>query len=301
MTDEDERPAIAVLFADISGSVGIYASKGDTVAFKLNDSCLRIIEGEVANNRGRAIKRAGDAVLAVFDSAADAVQAATGMVTATDDPAGVFSKEGVLVRVGISYGTVVEAEGDVYGDQVNVAARLTSLAGPGEILLTDSVYNVLSSEMQEAARLINQVALRGRAISVPVYRYRWTLEEDATIMNVGPASGATQAKAPRPVLSVTQGARDFDVEPARPKLRIGRKQDNELVIEDDVVSRHHAEIALRGDKFVLTDRSMNGTKVSVENGPTLRVCREEVVLSGSGQISFGEEGGPVLQYRIEFR
>jgi class 3 adenylate cyclase len=299
MVDEHPRPPIAVLFADISGSVGIYASKGDTVAFKLNDSCLRIIEGEVSKNSGREIKRAGDAVLAVFDSPADAVRAATGMVIATDDPAGVFCKEGVLVRVGISYGTVVESEGDVYGDQVNIAARLTSLAGPGEILLTDAVYNALSREMQEPARLINQIALRGRTVTVPVYRYRWMLEEDATMMNAGPA--AAPAKAPRPVLSVMRGTETFEVEPSRPKLRIGRKQDNELVIDHDVVSRHHAEIALRGDKFVLTDRSMNGTKVSVENGPTLRVCREEMILVGSGQIALGEEGGPVLQYRIELR
>jgi class 3 adenylate cyclase len=299
MVDEHQRPSIAVLFADISGSVGIYASKGDTVAFKLNDSCLRIIEGEVRKNTGREIKRAGDAVLAVFDSPSDAVRAATGMVVATDDPTGVFCKEGVLVRVGISYGTVVEADGDVYGDQVNIAARLTSLAGPGEILLTDGVYNALSRDMQEASRLINQIALRGRAVSVPVYRYRWTLEEDATIMNVG--STAAPAKGPRPILSVKRGSESFAVEPERPKLRIGRKQDNELVIDDDVVSRHHAEIALRGDKFVLTDRSMNGTTVSVHNGPTLRVCREEMVLVGSGQIAFGEEGGPVLEYCIEFR
>jgi hypothetical protein len=209
--------------------------------------------------------------------------------------------EGVLVRLGISFGTVVEAVGDVYGDLFNVAARLTSLAGPGEILVTGETYNALSSDMQDAARLINQIALRGRAISVPVYRYRWNLEEDATMMNVAPRPGAVPVKERRPVLSVTHGARSLDVEPDRPKLRIGRKQDNELVIEDDVVSRYHAEIALRGDKFVLTDRSMNGTKVTVENGPTLRVCREEVLLTGSGEISFGEDGGPVLQYRIEFR
>lgn len=299
MADEHPRPSIAVLFADISGSVGIYASKGDTVAFKLNDSCLRILEGEVTKYSGREIKRAGDAVLAVFDSPVEAVRAATGMVLATDDPGDVFCKEGVLVRVGISYGKVVESEGDVYGDQVNIAARLTSLAGPGEILLTDGVYNALSRDMQEAARLINQINLRGRAVSVPVYRYRWTLEEDATMMNAGPV--AAPVKGPRPILSVTRGGQSFEVEAERPKLRIGRKPDNELVIEDDVVSRHHAEISLRGDKFVLTDRSMNGTTVSVDNGPTLRVCREEMVLVGSGQILLGEEGGPVLAYRIELR
>lgn len=299
MVDEHPRPSIAVLFADISGSVGIYASKGDTVAFKLNDSCLRILEGEVVKYGGREIKRAGDAVLAVFDTPADAIRAATGMVLATDDPNDVFCKEGVLVRVGISYGKVVESEGDVYGDQVNIAARLTSLAGPGEILLTDGVYNTLSRDMQEAARLINQINLRGRALSVPVYRYRWAVEEDATMMNAGPASAS--AKAPRPILSVKRGGQSFEVESDRPKLRIGRKQDNELVIEDDVVSRHHAEISLRGDKFVLTDRSMNGTTVSVDNGPTLRICREEMVLVGRGQIVLGEEGGPAFEYCIEFR
>jgi len=77
---EPERGATAVLFADISGSVSLYEDRGDTVGFALNDKCLKIVEGNVADQGGRVIKRAGDAVIAAFDSATSAVRAASDMM-----------------------------------------------------------------------------------------------------------------------------------------------------------------------------------------------------------------------------
>ncbi len=288
--DDDRRPA-TVIFADISGSVGIYATKGDTVAFQLNSQCLQILETEVRRCKGQVIKRAGDAILAIFECAEEAVQAAASMVAAAGEPASGLGTHGVRVRVGISHGPVVRSEGDVYGDQVNIAARLVSIAGPDEILLSGAVYEALSAAARAPAHLIDELSLRGRPLSVPAYRYLWRVD-DATVSLPG------RMPVTRAVLTLTRGPDTFVVDQDRPKLRIGRAPDNDLVLGRGMVSRYHAEIALRGDKFTLADRSTNGTEVRVDGGPVLRICRDEMMLVGNGQIAMGEAGGEALRYEI---
>jgi adenylate cyclase len=89
------------------------------------------------------------------------------------------------------------------------------------------------------------------------------------------------------------------VGPERPRINLGRDPDNDICIEDDVVSRNHAEIVLLGDRFVLIDRSTNGTYVYADNGPMLRLVREEIVLASAGRIVLGvEEMSQSIRYRV---
>ena len=291
MSEPSSRTPTAVLFADISGSVSIYADRGDTVAFRLNDACLSLLEESVEGRGGRVIKRAGDAILAEFDAAEEAVAAALEMLGAVAAPESGLKDEGIHVRVGVSYGTVVHSEGDIYGDRVNVAARLVALAGPGEILLSGSAYEILPMAMQESAQRIDQIALRGHSTPIPVFRY---LQQgsDATV------SSPTMRPASRASLKLSFGDRTLMIDAAHPKLRVGRAEDNDLTIADAVVSRHHVEIAMRGDKFFLADRSTNGTEVTVEDGPPMRLCREEIALVGSGRIVLGGKQANLLEYDI---
>jgi adenylate cyclase len=291
MPDDASRTPTSVLFADISGSVSMYADRGDTVAFRLNDTCLSLIEETVTRHSGRVIKRAGDAVLAEFGDAAGAVLAAVEMIVAVSSPAAGLKDEGIRVRVGLSYGTVVHSEGDIYGDRVNIAARLVSLAGADEILISGPLYEALPLAMQESARMIDQISLRGHREPMRVFRY---LEQpsDATV-SMGP-----RPRGSRATLEVRHGEEAWTVDADHPKLRIGRSTDNDVVIARSVVSRNHAEIVLRGDKFLLVDRSTNGTVVKVEDGPDLRACREELVLVGEGSILLGASAEAALAYRI---
>ena len=129
---------ITVIFADISGSTMLCAVRGDETAYKLVSTCLNILESEVDRFGGRVIKRVGDAILAVFDAAEPAVHSAQGMQMALEAPGSEVHAEGVRVRVGIATGTAVLDAGDIYGDVVNVAARLTSLAGADEVFMVST-------------------------------------------------------------------------------------------------------------------------------------------------------------------
>jgi adenylate cyclase len=283
---------VAVVFADISGSTLLYAMRGDEEAFRLTSSCLNLVQEEVEAHGGRIVKRLGDALLAVFESGAGAVHAAAALQRRMEDPQCDLHEEGVHVRVGIGCGSAVLDDGDVYGDVVNVAARLVSLAGAGEILLSEGAYESLPVPMHESLRLIDRIAIRGRPDRVLVYEYIWQ-GEDVTA-SVGP-----RRSEPAWILEIRFGEHLFLVGPQRPRLMIGRTAENDISIDLDVVSRWHAEVSMRGDKFVLVDSSTNGTYVRVENGPLLRVCRDEITLTGKGEIMPGREDAPAVGYSLK--
>ena len=283
--------AVTVLFADITASTRLYFERGDVNAFALASSCLDVIDTQVRSAGGRVVKRLGDGVLAVFQIPAHAVAAAVQIRLAMADKAGTPGCEGVQVRSGIAAGEAVLAADDVYGDTVNVAARLATLADADEIFLSGRVYETLPADLRAQVRPFDQLTLRNRPGSVLVYELVRE-EQDATVgapLRIG-ASGVT--------LEIGHGERLFVVGPERPKLTIGRRVGCDIHLEHDMVSRIHAEIALRRDKFVLNDRSRNGTYVYVDNGPVVRVSREEIVLSGSGRLVAGIETSAPIRYRL---
>jgi class 3 adenylate cyclase len=294
MADEKHKAPLTpltVMFADITGSTTLYAQRGDATAFALASTCLDQLETEITASGGRVIKRLGDGVLAVFDLPLRAVEAAVRIRNALADPNANMAREGVRVRVGIASGPAVLADDDVYGDTVNVASRLMNLAGVDEIFLSGKAYEALPPALRAQMRVIDQLLLRNRPAPVLVYELA-RQEEDATV------SVGVRMRASASTMEITHGEHLFVVGPERPKVTIGRHANSDIRVEHEMVSRTHAEVTLRGDKFVLVDRSTNGTYVYIDRGPMLRVVREELVLSGGGRIVPGVETDEPILYRV---
>jgi adenylate cyclase len=287
----DQPGSLTVLFADMTGSTLLYALRGNEAAFTLTSRCLVLLEEHVRATGGLVIKRIGDAVLATFETAAAAVSAAVGMHIALDDARCAADGEDVHVRVGISTGAAVLDAGDVYGDVVNVAARLVSLAGADEIFLAGESYEALPPAMRDSIRLIDQLALRGRPNAVVVYEYLWKTE-GATI------SAAPATRTGGAVLEVRYGSLTIAVGPERPRVTLGRDEENDIAVPEQVVSRHHADVVVRGDKFLIIDRSTNGTYVVTEGGQSFRLNREELALSVSGRIYLGSKRLEPVRYQL---
>jgi len=295
MTDQaarDQLTPVTVLFVDISGSTTLYAERGDTAAFGLTMTCLELVGTEVKAAGGRLLRQVGDGVLSVFDQPANALRAAIQIIQTIEDPARPLAHEGIRVRAGLSSGLAVLLEDDVYGDVANVAARLVGRADAGEIFLSGKVYEALPPELQAKVQLIDQMLLRNRPAEVLVYKY----VADNRLANI---RGRARRRASTAAMEVRHGDVLLVVGPERPRVSIGRDPANDIRVEGDLVSRHHAEIVLRGDRFVLVDRSTNGTCVYADNGPMLRVVREELVLTGTGRIVLGVEETPQpILYRV---
>ena len=294
MTQPDSRGTltpVTVLFADITASTTLYAQRGDVTAFALASECLDQVDTGIAAAGGRVLKRLGDGVLALFDNPTQAVRAAVALRTALSAPDTTVWREGVRVRFGISCGPAMLVRDDVFGDVVNVAARLTTLAGGDEIFLSGKVYELLSPDLRGGVRLIDQLTLRNRPGSVLVYEFVGE-EVDSTV------SLGSRLRTSTAVMEVVFGEQLFVIGPERPRITIGRHVEHDIRIDHEAVSRHHADLALRSDRFVVVDQSTNGTYIHVDRGPVLRVVREEVALSGSGRIVPGIEPTPPIQFRI---
>lgn len=284
MTDQGARDLtpVTVVFVDISGSTTLYAQRGDAAAYGLTVACLELVGAEIKAGGGSVLRQLGDGVLAVFADALQAVRAAIEIQHATADPACSLAREGVRVRSGISSGMAVLQGGDVYGDVANVAARLVGRADAGEIFVSGSAYEHLPAELRAQMQLIDQMLLRNRPDAVPVYKYAPSSPLNTIRTPLRPRTAAT-------TLEVHYRGTRLVIGMQRPQLRIGRDAVNDICIDDAAVSRSHAEIAMRGDRFMLIDRSSNGTCVYANHSPMLRLVRDELALTGTGRITLGRD------------
>jgi adenylate cyclase len=164
------RKLAAVLYADVAGYARATGEDEDGTHRLLSDY-LDLFASAVARHGGRVMHYAGDALLATFAAAVDAMRTAE----AVQDE--VAARNSVLpparrveFRIGVNLGDVIEDRGDVYGNGVNVAARLASLADPGGICVADAVRVAVAQNLPLRYESIGEQALKN--ISEPVRAYR---------------------------------------------------------------------------------------------------------------------------------
>lgn len=139
---------LAILAADGVGYSRLM-SLDDRGTLAALDAARAVLRHQIESRGGRVIDMAGDSVLAVFETATGAVNAALGaQAELTADSVHVSPERQLLFRIGVHLGDVIEkADGTVYGDGVNIAARLQSLAQPGGILVSQSVQGVVQGRV----------------------------------------------------------------------------------------------------------------------------------------------------------
>lgn len=276
------------MFADLVGSTRLYETLGDTEALRVVSVVMEKLESLAQSHGGRVVKTIGDEVMVVFPSATAAAVAATAMMREME-----FGVPGVdfplQLRIGLHHGPVLEAEnGDVFGDTVNTAARLVRLAKPGQIMTSGPAVAEFTPFFKDASRNLERFSLKGKLEAFSVFELLWSEPENATVLSGRESIAslmANLASGRRLTLSCPQGALTLDAN--RPLACFGRAPDCDVVVDNPRVSRQHARIELRRDKFVLVDESSNGTYVRFNGRDELLLRREELVLYGSGSIGFG--------------
>jgi adenylate cyclase len=265
-----------------------------------------VLTERVRTNGGRLVKTLGDGMVCQFKEPDGAFRAACEMqVAAVDAEPGPDPK--LSIKVGFTWGPVVSEGGDVFGDTVNVCARLVALANPNQVLTTQETVEGLSPGLRERCRHLYPLKVRGRVTEVKVCDVLWRAG-DADITKAFTRSGlqaAAKATARKWILKVTYAGNTTVVESSA-SVKLGRDDTNDVVINSSLASRVHARIYGRGDKFVIADQSSNGTFVMIDgNTRELRLRREEATLGERGYIGFGgpasSHGEHVVRYRLESR
>jgi adenylate cyclase len=142
MSDErTERRLAAILAADVAGYSRLIGQNEARTLARLRAYRREVIEPEISGHRGRLVKTTGDGFLVEFSSALEALRCATGIQQQmAERNAGVADDERIDLRVGINVGDVVVENADIFGDGVNVAARLEEFAAPGGICVSGRVH-----------------------------------------------------------------------------------------------------------------------------------------------------------------
>ena len=291
-------PRRAVLFADICGSTALFERLGDQGGQRLVDRVLEAMSRLVKLNQGRVVKRLGDAVLADFERAGACLSAAAqihGQLPQTVD----WSEEvsPLSLHSGAHWGRVIPVGSDIYGDAVNVAARLAELAGPGQILTSEQTVQVLEPEHQAGTRFVTCLNLRGRKREVKVYEMLWDTG-GLTVLSPLPPD------LPRPrggSLRLELGGLALEVNQDQLQVNLGRGPQNHLVLDRAWVSRAHARVELRRGRFLLVDFSSNGTFLQPQGGKLVYVKQDQASLEGRGVITLGRPPGPENPDRISYR
>src|SRR5229473_4596728 len=187
----ETRKLAAILAADVVGYSRLAGADEDRTLARLRALRSDLIDPTIAVHKGRVVKRTGDGSLIEFRSVVDAVRCAievqNGMV---ERNAGLPTERRIEFRVGIHLGDVVEeADGDLMGDGVNIAARLEGIASPGAICLSEDAYRQVKARLDLAVSDLGETQLKNIAEPVRIYS-----------LDVG---FAAQSKAAQPTESTT--------------------------------------------------------------------------------------------------
>lgn len=275
---------LGILFADVVGSTRLYETLGDRDALLAIESCVRVMSGVIRSHGGRVVKTIGDEVMAAIPTAPATCDAAVTIQRTIDALVAVAGGNGtakLALHVGFHFGRVLEENGDFFGDTVNLAARMLGMANAGQILTTSETWQLLSPNQQNATRNLGGLRVKGKAQEVSVVEVIWQESVDMT------RAFAPRAPAPGKRLALTHSQREWTFDDRHASVALGRDASNDIVVADNQASRKHATIERRRDKWVLIDHSMNGTFVTIEGEGEIGLRREELILRGSGIVSFG--------------
>jgi adenylate cyclase len=199
--DESNRQRLtAILAADVAGFSRLMSEDERATVAEL-EACRALFRERIVMHAGRVVDTAGDSVLAVFDSVLDAVACAVavqGALRAHNDP--LPEARRMLYRVGVNLGDVItRPDGTVYGDGVNIAARIQSLAEPGSVAVAGSVHDSVAGKLGLAFADLGAQEVKNIVRPVRVFR-------------VAPAAAAARAKG--------QGAAPARERPDKPSIAV---------------------------------------------------------------------------------
>jgi len=194
-SDRLPRKLVAVLYADVAGYSRLTEADEDATHRRLRADLDHFADA-IGACHGRVVHYAGDAILATFESAVDALSCAAHAQTEfTRRNADLAEERRIRFRIGLNLGDVIEDRGDVYGDGVNVAARLETLAEPGGICVSGSFHDAIGAQLPFEYSFLGEQSVKN--IRKPVRAYHASLREGAELPAMVTATRAPDATPTR--------------------------------------------------------------------------------------------------------
>ena len=173
MAKNVQRRLAAILAADVVGYSRLMGEDEAGTLERLKSLRRELVQPKIAEGRGRIVKLMGDGLLAEFPSVVEAVRCAVDIQQdISGREAGLPDERRIRLRIGVNLGDIIVEGSDIYGDGVNVAARLEGLAEPGGICVSGKVYEEVRNKLPAAFEDLGDQKVKN--IREPVRVYRWT-------------------------------------------------------------------------------------------------------------------------------
>jgi adenylate cyclase len=196
------RRLIAILAADVAGYSRLIGADEEGTLNRLRAIRAAVIDPKVGEHNGRVVKTTGDGLLVEFSSVVDALRCATQWQTGMVERNAGASDNRIEFRIGINVGDVVVEDGDIFGNGVNVAARLEGLAEPGGICVSARVQEDVAGRLDLTFDDLGEQSLKNIARSVRVYRVRLATAETAPPKVTPTESGPALTLPDKPSIAV---------------------------------------------------------------------------------------------------
>src|SRR6266568_7959129 len=189
----DERKLAAILAADMVGYSRLMEADESGTLARLRTHRLELVDPAIAKNKGRIVKTTGDGMLVEFQSVADAVECAAEIQRRmARRNADVSPARWIQFRIGINLGDVIVEAGDIFGDGVNVAARIEMLAEPGGVCVSGAVRDQVGNRLDDVAfEDLGDQSVKNISRPIRVFRVRFDLDPKAAPEGAMDAAVAT--------------------------------------------------------------------------------------------------------------
>jgi adenylate cyclase len=276
---------LTIIFADVCRSTQIFEQHGDVKAREIISHCLDTLTQITEKHGGCVIKTIGDEVMCTLPTASAGVLAAAEMQRRVTSDLELV-RYTLSIRIGLHFGNVVAEDNDVFGDAVNVAARMAGLAKAQQIVTTQSTAAEMPTGDGIEMRSLGKTRVKGKLLPIEIVDVMW--QEDTSNVTMVSAALNLDDLMQRMGLTIRFGDQTLEMKDSSPPVMMGRDHQNDLILDDEWVSRNHASIEFRQGHFILVDRSTNGTYVTSGQEDEMRVHRDEVHLGKAGTISLGQ-------------
>jgi class 3 adenylate cyclase len=282
----DQQASATVLFADSGGGTRLVEKYGVQRARQIEKRVLDVLTAKTDAYGGAIIKTVGNEIMICFPDAERAIRAACEMHRSIkDDPALIGLN--VPLKIGLHHGQVLVEENKVFGDEVNIAARMLALAKADQIITTQETAGLLPADLKQMTRNLGQSWVPGKQDEMEIIEIIWHDSNSQTQVVIGYQEALMNLLFAR--LFLEYQGKSIELVPDHRVFTIGRGSGNNLVVGREQVSRSHATIEFRQGKFILVDQSANGTWLLLENGAHIFLRREEFTLYHRGVISLGQD------------
>lgn len=287
---------LGIMFADIADSTPLYEALGDEKAEHAISFALDQMGGISEEYGGNKVKTIGDEIMCRFPDVDSLVHAACDIQREFADR-DLGDGHHLKVRIGLYFGNVIVKNQDVFGDIVNVAARMVRLAQPGQIITTSQTAEKIS-DASILTRMRGSVLVKGKQNKFKIQEILWEAEDSELTQFISANDEASNNQ--NWVLRLQYQGRSMELSADLPQISLGRGKQCDLLIESKTASRKHAMLVHRGCKMLLVEQSTNGTFVTSKNGTEVFVHMEEYPLTGVGVISLGCRASAGKDYLIQY-